>query len=140
MTGVEDAIGRVSLFERLSERDRKDLAASFKERTFPAGTVVTEVGQDGIGFFIITEGTATVVAGGKPRRTLGAGDYFGEIALIDQGTRTAQITADTDLHCFGLVAWDFRPYVQSRPDVAWALLEAMAKRVREAEARAESAS
>lgn len=136
MTGVEEAISRVSLFERISPKDRRDLATSFKERTFPAGTVITEVGQDGIGFFIITEGTASVEAGGKPRPSLSAGDYFGEIALIDQGTRTAKITAETDLHCFGLVAWDFRPFVQSRPDVAWALLESLAERVRDAEARA----
>ena len=100
--------------------------------------MITEVGKDGIGFFIISDGTASVVAGGQSRRTLKAGDYFGEIALIDQGTRTAQITADTDLHCFGLVAWDFRPFVQARPDVAWALLESLAARVREAESRAET--
>ena len=104
-----------------------------KERTFPAGTVITEVGQSGLGFFIIDSGTASVVVGGKPGRTLGAGDYFGEIALIDQGPRTAKITADCELRCYGMTAWEFRPFVQSHPDVAWALLETLAQRVRDAQ-------
>jgi len=132
MTVVEDAINRVPLFERLSKRDRKGLAASMRERTFAAGTVITEVGQDGIAFFIIDSGTASVVAGGKPRRTLKTGDYFGEIALIDGGGRTAEVTAETDLHCYGLTAWEFRPFVQANPDVAWALLQSLAQKVREA--------
>jgi len=133
---IAEAIDRVSLFSRLSDRDRRRLAASMKERTFPAGTVITEVGQEGIGFFIIDTGTAGVVAGGQDVRTLGPGDHFGEIALIDDGLRTARVTATTDVHCFGLTSWDFKPFVREHPDVAWALLENLAQRVREAEARA----
>jgi len=133
MAGVEDAIGRVPLFLKLSKRDLKSLAASMKERTFPAGTVITEAGENGFGFFVIDSGTASVIVGGAPVRTLGAGDHFGEIALIDQGPRTATVTAETDLRCYGLTAWDFRPFVQTHPDVAWALLETLAQRVRDAQ-------
>lgn len=121
------------LFANLSKRDLKGLATSMKERSFPAGTVITEIGQDGIGFFIIDNGTATVVVGDKPVRTLQSGDHFGEIALIDQGPRTARVTADTELRCFGLAAWEFRPFVRDHPDVAWALLETLAGRVRDAQ-------
>ncbi|HET9077417.1 MAG TPA: cyclic nucleotide-binding domain-containing protein [Acidimicrobiales bacterium] len=135
MDGVEDVIGRVPLFARLSGKDLKSLAASMKERTFSAGTVITEPGQGGVGFFVIGAGTATVTVGGEARRTLRAGDYFGEIALIDDGPRTARITADTDVSCYGLTAWDFRPFVQAHPDVAWSLLQTLAQRVRESEAR-----
>ena len=131
MAGVEDAISRVPLFGGLSKRDRKGLAASLTERTFPAGTVVTEVGQTGFGFFVIDGGTATVAVSGKPPRTLKAGDHFGEIALIDSGPRTATVTADTDLHCYGMTVWDFRPFVQAHPDVAWALLQTLAQMVRD---------
>jgi len=133
MAGVEDAIGRVPLFLKLSKRDLKSLAASMKERTFPAGTVITEAGENGFGFFVIDSGTASVIVGGAPVRTLGAGDHFGEIALIDQGPRTATVTAEADLRCYGLTAWDFRPFVQTHPDVAWALLETLAQRVRDAQ-------
>ena len=123
-------INRVPLFSGLSKRDRKGLAASFKERTFPAGTVITDEGQSGVGFFVIDSGTATVAAGDKPTRTLKAGDHFGEIALIDPGPRTATVTAVTDLHCYGMTVWDFRPFVQTHPDVGWALLQTLAQMVR----------
>ena len=135
MTGVEDAIDRVPMFSGLSKKDRRSLAGTLKERVFPAGTVVTDVDREGIGFFIIDSGAATVSTGGEERRTLRAGDYFGEIALLDEGTRTAKITAETDLRCFGLTSWEFRPFVQAHPDVAWVLLQTLARRVREAEAR-----
>jgi CRP/FNR family transcriptional regulator, cyclic AMP receptor protein len=133
MASVEEALIRVPLFANLSKRDLKGLATTMKERSFPAGAVITEIGKGGIGFFIIDQGTATVVVGDKPVRTLKSGDHFGEIALIDQGPRTAQVTADTELRCFGLAAWEFRPFVRDHPDVAWALLETLAGRVRDAQ-------
>jgi CRP/FNR family transcriptional regulator, cyclic AMP receptor protein len=133
MTGVEDAIAKVPMFAHIPEKERKQLAGSFKERTFPAGKVISEAGREGVGFFIIESGTASVIVGGKLRRTLGSGDFFGEMALIEAWIRTATVTADSDLHCYGLTAWDFRPMVQSHPDVAWSLLVTMARRVRELE-------
>jgi CRP/FNR family transcriptional regulator, cyclic AMP receptor protein len=100
------------------------------ERRFTAGTVITQVGQDGVAFFIIGSGTALVEAPGREPATLAAGDHFGEVALIDEGPRTARITAQTDLQCYGLTAWEFRPFVQDHPDVAWALLQTLVKRWR----------
>ena len=70
--------------------------------------------------------------------TLGPGDYFGEMALIDDGARSADIVADTELRCYCMTAWSFRPFVRNHPDLAWALLEAMVGRVREAQARPSS--
>jgi CRP-like cAMP-binding protein len=137
MKAVEDTIAKVPLFAKLSGRDRKNLAGSFRERTFPAGTVITQSGQGGVGFFIIESGTATVSSGGQVRAKLGPSDYFGEIALLDGGTRTAEVVADTELHCYFLTSWEFRPLVQSHPDIAWSLLQSMAQRLREAEARLE---
>jgi CRP/FNR family transcriptional regulator, cyclic AMP receptor protein len=131
MTAVGDAIGRVPMFAKLSKRDLKELSSLLSERTFPAGTVITDVGDSGVGFFLIDSGTATVTINGKVVRTVSSGDSFGEIALIDQGPRTATVTADTDLGCYVLAAFNFRPFVKSHPDVAWALLEALAQRIRE---------
>ena len=65
-----------------------------KERTFKEGQAIAVEGQSGIGFFVIADGTATVSQGGQDRATLGPGDHFGEIALIDDGVRTASVTAD----------------------------------------------
>jgi CRP-like cAMP-binding protein len=105
-----------------------------KERRFKEGAEVTTEGAGGAGFFVIVEGNATVSVSGEARATLGPGDYFGEIALIDEGTRSASITAATDLLCYGLTAWEFRPFVEEHPQVAWTLLQTLARRLRESQA------
>ena len=91
-------------------------------------------GAGGIGFFVISEGSASVDVHGEQRGKLGPGDYFGEIALIDdKARRTATITADSDLTCYGLTSWEFRPLVETNAQIAWKLLQVMAKRLRESE-------
>ena len=129
-----DALRQVPLFAELGDRELERLAGHFKERTFPEGSAVTEEGGTGAGFFIVSEGNATVSVGGEERATLGPGDFFGEIALVDEGTRSATIKAATDLRCYGLTAWEFRPFVEEHPQVAWPLLKQMARRLREAQA------
>jgi CRP/FNR family transcriptional regulator, cyclic AMP receptor protein len=127
-----ELLERVPLFENLSSRERQSVAQSFKERTFSPGDVVASEGTGGIGFFIIDDGEAEVTVRGEVRGKLGRGDYFGEIALIDDGARTATITASTDLRCYGMTSWDFRPLVEGNAGIAWKLLQIMAKRLREA--------
>ena len=104
------------------------------ERHFPEGSEVTIEGSTGAGFFVIADGNAEVTVGGEHRATLGQGDHFGEIALIDDGVRSASIVAATDLLCYGMTAWEFRPFVEEHPQVAWSLLQVMARRYREAQA------
>ncbi len=128
-----EALRRVSLFQGLGDRELERLARAMKERRYSAGETVTTEGHRGIGFFVIADGTATVTVHGEPHGTLRAGDHFGEIALIDEGARSATVAADTDLRCYGMTAWEFRPFVQEHPDVAWALLETLARRLRTAE-------
>jgi CRP/FNR family cyclic AMP-dependent transcriptional regulator len=124
----------VPLFQGLPHGDLERVARSFKERRFSAGDTVAAEGSGGVGFFVIGEGTAAVDVHGEQRATLGPGDYFGEIALIDdQARRTATIRAETDLTCYGLTSWDFRPLVETNAEIAWKLLQVMAKRLREAE-------
>ena len=105
-----------------------------KERTFNEGDTIAKEGQSGIGFFIIGEGEAAVSVGGEERATLGHGDYFGEIALIDDGARTATITAKTPLKCYGITSWEFRPLVEQNAKLAWKMMQTMAARLREAQA------
>jgi len=105
------------------------------ERTFEAGSNVATEGSGGVGFFVIGEGEAGVTVHGEERATLGPGQYFGEVALIDEGSRTATIVAKTDLTCYGLTAWEFRPLVESNGAIAWKLLQTLARRLREAEQR-----
>ena len=125
---------QIPLFEDLSSGELERLARSFKERRFSPGDTVAAEGAGGVGFFVIGEGTATVDVRGEQRGKLGPGDYFGEIALIDdQARRTATITADSDLTCYGITSWEFRPLVETNAQIAWKLLQVMAKRLRESE-------
>src|SRR5438445_3396093 len=101
-TAPVELIKRVPLFADLDNRELKEIAESMKERTFRAGDTVTEEGKGGVGFFVIDDGTAKVSVGGQDVRTLGAGDYFGEIGLIADVDRTATITAESELRCYGM--------------------------------------
>jgi CRP/FNR family cyclic AMP-dependent transcriptional regulator len=129
-----DLLKRIPLFAGLDQRELKRLRSSFNERTFDAGEPVAVEGEAGAGFFVIESGEAVVTVHGDERGRLGPGDYFGDVAMIDQGDRTATIQADSDLKCYGLTFWDFRPLVESDARIAWPLLQAMAKRLRDAEA------
>ena len=132
-TAPVDLIKRVPLFSELDDRELKEIAGSMKERTFEAGDTVTEEGKGGVGFFVIDEGTAKVSVGGRDVRTFGPGDYFGEVGLIADIDRTATITAESELRCYGMTLWDFRPLVESNAPIAWKMLQALAQRLKEAE-------
>jgi CRP/FNR family transcriptional regulator, cyclic AMP receptor protein len=129
-----ELLQRVPLFADFDRGDLERLARSFKERTFQSGSTVAGEGKSGAGFFVIESGEASVTVHGDERGRLGPGDYFGDVAMIDQGERTASIKAESDLKCYGLTFWDFRPIVENEPRIAWPLLQAMAKRLRQAEA------
>jgi phosphoenolpyruvate synthase/pyruvate phosphate dikinase len=128
-----EVLERVPLFADLDTRQVSQIARLFKERRFSAGETVAMEGAGGAAFFMIVSGEATVSVRGKERGTLKAGDYFGEIALIDGGARSATVTAATELVCQGLTYWDFRPLVQHNATIAWTLLQSLAKKLRVAE-------
>jgi CRP-like cAMP-binding protein len=128
-----ELLQQIPLFADLEPRELERLSGSFKERKFDAGNPVATEGEGAAGFFVIESGEAVVTVHGEERGRLGPGDYFGDIALIDQGSRSATIVADSDLRCYGLTFWDFRPLVESDARIAWPLLQAMAKRLRAAE-------
>jgi CRP-like cAMP-binding protein len=131
-----DLLRQVPLFSGLDERQLGQLGGRFQERSFSEGDTVVEEGATGTSFFVIGEGNATVSVGGELRTTLGPGDSFGEMAVIDQGVRSASVTAATDLRCFYLTPWEFRPFVEEHPEVAWKLLQTLARRLRAAESPA----
>ena len=124
MARAADELGRVPLFAELSGRQRRKLAANFRERTFRPGTDVVRQGtMSGMGFFVVTDGEALVSTGGVEVGTLSAGDHFGELALITRAERTATVTARTELHCLKIPFPDFRRFAWANPDVTWKLLQ-----------------
>jgi CRP/FNR family transcriptional regulator, cyclic AMP receptor protein len=121
---------KVPLFAGLDARELGQIAATMRERRFSAGDTVTQEGAGGAGFFIIEEGEADVSVEGQQRGRIAAGDYFGEIALLTGSDRTATITATSDMVCWGMTPWDFRPLVESNSAIAWKLLTAMAEKLK----------
>lgn len=124
-----DALKKVPLFAGLDDRELENIGSVMRERRYQAGDTVTEEGAGGVGFFVVEEGEADVTVGSEPKGSIGPGDYFGEIALLTDSIRTATITARTDMLCYGMTAWEFRPLVESNSTLAWKLLTAMAEKL-----------
>jgi CRP-like cAMP-binding protein len=125
-----EMLKQVPLFADLDARELGQIAASMRERRFAAGDTVTQEGAGGAGFFVVESGEAEVTVDGAARGTIGPSDYFGEIALLTGSDRTATITATSDMVCYGMTPWDFRPLVESNSAIAWKLLTAMAEKLR----------
>ena len=130
-----DSLERVPMLSGMNARARGRLAKTMKERSFPERRDIVVEGHTGVGFFVITEGEAVVSIGGDPIRTLGPGDYFGEMALIHGETRTATVTARSPLTCLTISPWAFKTFVQSHPNVAWTMLENLVQRLKEASSK-----
>jgi len=129
-----ETVDQVQLFSSLGKRERRKLADGLKERRYSSGDALSSEHEGGIGFFLVAEGSATVTVNGNPRRTLGPGDYFGEMALITGEPRSAAITADTEMVAYVLSQWNFKPLVLDHPEVAWELLRVLAHRLRATQA------
>jgi CRP/FNR family transcriptional regulator, cyclic AMP receptor protein len=132
-TAPVELLGRVPLFSGLGRRELERVASSMKERRFQKGDTITTEGRGGVGFFVIEDGEADVTVHGEERAKLGPGDYFGEIALITESDRTATITAETDMRCYGMTMWDFRPLVETNASIAWNMLQSLAQKLRDTE-------
>ncbi len=132
---MKDVIARlkqVPLFSDCSARELDTIARVVKDVRHKAGTVIAREGEPGIGLFVIAGGEAEVTIGGRKKSTLGPGEFFGEIALLDGGPRTATVTAVTDIDLLGLTEWVFRGLMQEHPQIAIKTLQAMATRLRNA--------
>lgn len=128
-----EELRKVWIFADLSDAELERLGDRFAERTFDSGDTVVEEGSTGTSFFVIESGEATVSVGGVEKATLGPSDYFGEMAIMDDGKRSASIVAASDLKVAFLTPWEFRPFVEEHPELAWKLLCSLARRLRAAQ-------
>jgi CRP/FNR family transcriptional regulator, cyclic AMP receptor protein len=124
-----EALRRAPLFEGLSRRELVQLARVSDDLEVPAGKVLCKEGDVGREFFVIIEGKVEVTRKGKRVTTRGGGDFFGEIALLEQTPRMATVTAKTPLRFFVLTRKDFRQLVDQNPSVERKVLRALARRV-----------
>jgi CRP-like cAMP-binding protein len=130
-----DVLRAIPLFATADDAFLERLSSDFTMRTYAAGETITVEGESGRTFLVIDAGEATVTVHGEGVGRLGPGDALGEMALIDKSARSATVVADSDVRAFQLPVWSFRPLIEKNPEVLWAFLEAMARRVREVEAR-----
>lgn len=128
-----ELLSSVDLFAGLKKKDLAKVVAASKEMTFAAGAVVTAEGDTDSRFYVIAEGSARVTVNGRKRATLKEGDYFGEIALLDGGPRSATVVAETPLRTFTLAPWNFKPLLKENPDITYNILLGMCTRLRNVE-------
>ena len=129
---ITELLSRVPLFSGCSQREIAAIARAAKEVHRREGSVLARTGEPGVGFFLIVDGKADVLVNKRKRGTLGAGDFFGEISLLDGGPRSADVVAATDVDMLGLTAWVFRGVLEQYPSIAQKMLVTMAGRLRDA--------
>jgi CRP-like cAMP-binding protein len=126
-----EKLGSVPLFQGLSQKDLEKILDRMKETFHVAGENVIDAGRAGIGFHLILEGEVKVLRNGRVAAHIGPGEFFGELALVDDGPRSATVVAVSDLTTVVLTKWEFRPFLKDHPEMAWKLIEYLVARVRE---------
>jgi CRP-like cAMP-binding protein len=124
------ALGSVPLFEGLSQKELKAVAAVGTEIDRAVGDVIAAEGSPGLAFFAVLDGAADVTVGGISQRTMRPGDHFGEIALIDDGARTATVTVTEPARVFALTPRNFKPLLEEYPGMTEKLLLGLCKMIR----------
>jgi CRP-like cAMP-binding protein len=130
-TAIMDLFRTVPLFSSLDKRHLQTLANAAVDRTFNPGDLIVPQGDKGIGFYLIAEGTVNVEKAGKVVATLGPGKFFGEMALIDEQPRTADVKAATRARCLVLSSWEFWGSVAKDPEALRILLRETVRRLRQ---------
>jgi CRP-like cAMP-binding protein len=130
------ALAKVPLLSGLSQRELAHVLALGDEVEFFPGKVVVEIGDLARDFYMILTGKARLTVPGKKNRTLGPGDYFGEMAVLDGGPRTATIVAQTHVSALRIDRKDFLSLLHVNGSISRKILIEMSKRVRASEAAA----
>jgi CRP/FNR family transcriptional regulator, cyclic AMP receptor protein len=130
-----ELLSNVPLFSACSKRDLRRIAALVDEIDVPEGKVLTRQGEPGWECFVIAAGQAKAAVRGSGTAPLGPGDVVGEMSLLDQGPRSATVTANSDMHLLVLSSRSFSALINQVPLVARRIMAGLAGRLREAEAR-----
>lgn len=130
---VSSTVGSVPFFSGLDKKQLKGLVAGGRERSFKAGDKIVSEGDMGIGFYLVLDGRAEVRKGGKVLATLSKGEFFGEMSLIDEERRSADVVAVEPTRCFLLTPWMFTGMIKKNPGIAMGMLKELAKRLRAAQ-------
>jgi CRP/FNR family cyclic AMP-dependent transcriptional regulator len=131
----EAFLSKVPLFSNCSAAEVAALAAVAQEHAYTAGQIIVTQGTPGQAFYMVLAGRVEIVRDTNSLGTFGVGDFFGEMALLDQAPRSATIRAVEDTTCLMLSNWDFRALLEQHPSIAIKLLEVLSRRLRVADER-----
>jgi CRP-like cAMP-binding protein len=126
-----DLLRGVTLFAAVGPKGLGDVADLMEEISFPARRYIVRQGQVGTGFYIITAGRARVERGDRILNTLRAGDFFGELSVLDQTPRMAHVVTEEPTTVLALASWDFTKLLERNAKVTLAILKEVARRLRE---------
>jgi len=125
-----ELLGRTPLFATCDPASLEPVSDRVIEVAFGTGQVIARQGDVGTGFFVIISGSARVVRDGVAIATLGPGEFFGELSVLDGLPRTAQVTAIEPTECLALATWDFEALIQEQPGIALSVMRGLASRLR----------
>ena len=132
--GRAEFLATVPLFAKCDASELRAIVGAGRDVTHSAGQVICREGEAGGGMHVVTAGEVEVrVKGSQSQSRLGPGSFFGEIALLDGGPRSATVTASTDVTTFSIPSWSFRPILESQPHLTLKLLEVLCGRLRQNE-------
>lgn len=127
------ALARVPLFTGISAESMASMVAATSEQAFAAGEFMLRQGQVGSGLFVLLSGSARVLRSGEEVARLVAGDFIGELSVIDQLPRTASVQAAEPTRCLALASWDLLSLLERDPTLSLNLIRGLAIRLRQAQ-------
>ncbi len=129
-SSIVKMLERVPIFSGLTQKELRSISSSSKERKFQAGQTMVSEGESGVGFFLIIEGRAEVRRGDKVLSKLEPGQFFGEMTLLDEQPRSADVVAVEPTKCLIFSVWDFHGMIKTYPKMAREIMKEMARRLR----------
>ena len=129
-TDPTESLRRVPLFAGLDRKELELLAKLAKEQQYEPGATIVKAGASGHGLYIIKEGHVSVVRDGQKVASMGPGQFFGEISVLDGGPRTADVKANTETVCLTLISWEIKPLLMDNAAITYKMLLEMVKRLR----------
>jgi CRP/FNR family cyclic AMP-dependent transcriptional regulator len=121
---------KTSLWSGLSKQDLKSIAKLSKERTYDPGETIVRKGEGGVGFYLILEGAVEIKSDGKTLSKLGPGQFFGEMSVLDNQPRSADVVVVEPTKCLTLSAWSFNAMISENPKIALRMLQEFVRRLR----------
>ena len=129
-TDPTESLRQVPLFSSLDKKELAMLAKLVKEQTYQPGTTIVKAGAGGHGLYIIKEGEVSILQDGRTVASMGPGQFFGEISVLDGGPRTADVRAESPTTCLALISWEVKPLLMENAGITYKMLLEMVKRLR----------